>query len=847
MENTFIQKSTVKRILIALIFVLLFNFIVPYYSNVSYATYAGTQPVDQVDEYDYDESTKANKESAGGKLLAPIKALLLFIGDSILEILQNSFVSQMPVVISVQSKDYGTLNGWVTLGIVLGAVLIIGSFAVAGIGVVTAVAAVQGVSIGLSGGVIGTIAAIGGGTVASGAQALMGGVATGVGASILFHKIERNNAGDWKGQFELPFIMYTPGRIFSNSIPLFDINFINPQVANLETNKLSVNSLEKSNYIENLNVKWIGTEGSLGKNKDEIIAEYKETYGYEDRNLLSSATNERLYNELTEKLVNWAGINENVIENIYWTNDSKIYGIRVREITMTQQITNGSGMVMGTEVNTYNGFDFIEADMIGEAISSDDELIMKKYESSANILQTTVASWYKTLRTLAIVALLTILVYVGIRIVLSSTAKDKAKYKQMIMDWLVALCILFVMHYLMAFILYISEQLTQICEESDIENVAVEVPADLQYTDEGGQLHTLYEENLSDDPDSETQFDATASTENTVWWGTNFVGLTRLIAGLPSGSVAYRTFGYTIIYLVLVIYTCVFTFMYLKRVLWMAFLTMIAPLVAITYPIDKINDGKAQAFSLWLREYIFNALMQPMHYLIYTVIIGSAMALIVDHPAYALVALGFMMPAEKFIRKMFGFEKAATPAALGGAAAAGLMMSSIQRLTGHPPHGDKEEEDETAKPKETKAKLNKTSNPFEFLNDGSKEIGPEQVKSGEDQKQRVSPRIRRMVTKAGENTIGRNRRKIYSNNQSPFRRNLSDNFISDSEQPGEGRRIPIQRRNRIIRGARKYGYDGQKRGLKYTTSGDENNKKAIRFRINKETKPIIEKQVDIDH
>ena len=27
----------------------------------------------------------------------------------------------------------------------------------------------------------------------------------------------------------------------------------------------------------------------------------------------------------------------------------------------------------------------------------------------------------------------------------------------------------------------------------------------------------------------------------------------------------------------------------------MAFLTIIAPLVALTYPIDKMNDGKAQA------------------------------------------------------------------------------------------------------------------------------------------------------------------------------------------------------------------------------------------------------------
>ena len=77
--------------------------------------------------------------------------------------------------------------------------------------------------------------------------------------------------------------------------------------------------------------------------------------------------------------------------------------------------------------------------------------------------------------------------------------------------------------------------------------------------------------------------------------------------------------GYNIIYIVLVIYTIIFCFTYLKRVVYMAFLTIIAPLVAITYPIDKINDGKAQAFDLWLKEYLFNLLIQPMHLILYTI------------------------------------------------------------------------------------------------------------------------------------------------------------------------------------------------------------------------------------
>ena len=123
----------------------------------------------------------------------------------------------------------------------------------------------------------------------------------------------------------------------------------------------------------------------------------------------------------------------------------------------------------------------------------------------------------------------------------------------------------------------------------------------------------------------------------------------------------------------------------------MAFLTMIAPLVALTYPIDKITDGKAQAFDAWLKEYIFNLMIQPLHLLLYAILVSSAYELATSSPLYALVAVGFMMPAEKLMRRFFGFEKAKTPGLLGGAAGAALAMSGLQSLMKHKPHGGKPE------------------------------------------------------------------------------------------------------------------------------------------------------------
>jgi hypothetical protein len=77
------------------------------------------------------------------------------------------------------------------------------------------------------------------------------------------------------------------------------------------------------------------------------------------------------------------------------------------------------------------------------------------------ILRNTVASWYYALRNFAIVALLCVLVYVGIRMIISTLAQDKNKYKTMFKDWLVALCLLFVMHYIMIGILNTTSLITE--------------------------------------------------------------------------------------------------------------------------------------------------------------------------------------------------------------------------------------------------------------------------------------------------------------------------------------------------------------------------------------------------
>lgn len=159
---------------------------------------------------------------------------------------------------------------------------------------------------------------------------------------------------------------------------------------------------------------------------------------------------------------------------------------------------------------------------------------------------------------------------------------------------------------------------------------------------------------------------------------TNLLGQIRVVAQMQDGTVEY--IGYSIAFLALVFYTLFFAVTYLKRVIYMAFLTVIAPLVAMTYSIDKIADGKAQAFNMWLKEYVFNLLIQPVHLLLYMLLINMAFELASENIIYTLVAIGFMVPAEKLIRSMFGLDKAKTPGLLGGATGAALTMSALHSL-----------------------------------------------------------------------------------------------------------------------------------------------------------------------
>lgn len=261
--------------------------------------------------------------------------------------------------------------------------------------------------------------------------------------------------------------------------------------------------------------------------------------------------------------------------------------------------------------------DLLSIDFIsGKIVDSQTGKLRNNSSTGWAALRVIIASWYKVVRMIAIIALLSILIYTGIKLVISANSKDKAKYKERIINWFMAVVILFTMHYIMAFIITVIQNITSLFGEA-MGNVEVHF-SDKTFT-------------------------------------TNLMGLARFQMQQQAFS---KKVMQLCIYVALITLTIKFTIKYLKRMMNIAFLTLIAPIVACTYPIDKMNDGKAQGFQMWLTEYIFNALLQLMHFIMYIVLMNSALTLAVKNPLYAIAVLLFMSQAEKIFMKIFGFHRA---------------------------------------------------------------------------------------------------------------------------------------------------------------------------------------------
>lgn len=228
-----------------------------------------------------------------------------------------------------------------------------------------------------------------------------------------------------------------------------------------------------------------------------------------------------------------------------------------------------------------------------------------------------VAIWYYGVRNLAIVISLFVLIYIGIRMAISTLADDKAKYKKMLISWLQSFILIFFLHYIMIISMVIQKIFMNIFKP---------------------YLETL------------------TSPETSILGN----ALEMIIIGK-----GWNILWSAILYWMVTYYQVKFFFLYAKRMISTAFLIIIAPLITVTYSIDKVKDNKAQAFDSWLKEFLVNVFVQPVHIIVYLVFIVSASELAPKLPLFTIVFFGALSRGEKIIKGVFGMRNKKSINSLG--------------------------------------------------------------------------------------------------------------------------------------------------------------------------------------
>lgn len=305
-------------------------------------------------------------------------------------------------------------------------------------------------------------------------------------------------------------------------------------------------------------------------------------------------------------------------------------------------VNSGIGGMEGNEGETFislynilfNQLGITDINILEFSWGTQQNAIDANSDSAVATIRRNIAYWYYGIRNLAIVILLCVLIYIGIRMAISTIAEDRARYKQLLMYWFTAVVLVFVLHYIILLTININTALVSIIgTAAGSSNYSANMEA---YN--GLLLERAF------------------GLQEGVGWK-----IINTLIGRMNNIPA--SFGAAILYTILNGMTFAFLMLYIRRMIILSFLILIAPIITITYPIDKVGDGKSQALNTWLKEFMFTVLIQPFHCLIFVIFVSTAMNLLNGTFAstiFAIVTVTFLFQAEGIVKKIFGFQQAST-------------------------------------------------------------------------------------------------------------------------------------------------------------------------------------------
>lgn len=311
-----------------------------------------------------------------------------------------------------------------------------------------------------------------------------------------------------------------------------------------------------------------------------------------------------------------------------------------------------------------------------------------------------VSQVYVTVRDICLVAMLIVMIYVAIRGLLALSPKEKSRYKENFVNCLVGIILIVSAHLIMS----ISVTLVDMIAES-----IATATDDVQISNSGhggnmseGELKAIAEQNSGSEGSvyggaitvsgekiykalEDAGYPNVTLDSEPAWWkkvldkvpfvnfGDEYVVTIQCSSFTEQARYMcqeiydvnkdgertnenWNYIGWAIVYIMFVILTIAFVWLYGKRVFYMAALTMFAPIIGVMYPINRVSGSRAQTLNLWFKEYMGNLIMQPFHLFLYTIFVGSAMEVAINNPIFVIIALVGILVVEKLLKDMLGIQ-----------------------------------------------------------------------------------------------------------------------------------------------------------------------------------------------
>lgn len=290
------------------------------------------------------------------------------------------------------------------------------------------------------------------------------------------------------------------------------------------------------------------------------------------------------------QFIGWSTIIQNIAKNIVNT------------------ISGDSNITLNAEKILFNQVPILDVNFFNTETAGGVEINSTNVEY---MLKQNVASLYVTIRYIVIIVMLVILLYVGIRVAIASIAQDKAKYRKMLVGWVVGFVVVMFIHYFMIVVMYSNETIINLIGNQ-------ESIGDVMYDEARAYAYEI--------PASKG------------WTG-------------------------TIVYVFLVYYLIKLLIFYFKRLIVVYILAIVSPIMGAAYAIEMIK-GKSRSLTTWMKEFSFNVIIQSIHILIYSVFMNiiynlmktASITQILGIAVIMVLVLNLMLRSEKLIKKIFGLK-----------------------------------------------------------------------------------------------------------------------------------------------------------------------------------------------